>query len=183
MYICKPKLSAYLLCIYTSRTAQSEVKECARFVTQKSFTCLRSFFYAHLISNSLCTHLAQTPLISMYSVRMLNTNDMLIPHMDPTSLNLRLLCWCHEYGILRYPYLTDVFQISQRNIYITKCILKIMYTTCKPMISTLSNISLIPPSFLFSSQSAFSQAERRNYMWINSTLSHAHCRRHFTGAF
>ena len=104
------------------------------------------FFYDHLILKSLGTHLAQTPLISKYSVRILNTKDLLTPHMDPTSLNLRLLWWCHEYGISRYPYLTDVFQISQRNIY-HKFLLKIVYTTYTPMILTLSNISLIPPSF------------------------------------
>jgi hypothetical protein len=62
--------------------------------------------------------------------------------MDPTSLNLRLLWWCREYGISRYPYLTDAFQISQRNIY-NKFLLKIVYITYTP----LSNISLIPPSF------------------------------------
>jgi hypothetical protein len=88
----------------------------------------------------------QTSLISKYSVRISNTEDLLTPHMDPTSLNLRLLQWCHEYGISPYPYLTDVFQISERNIY-HKCLLKFVYTTYTPMILTLSNNSLIPPSF------------------------------------
>jgi hypothetical protein len=103
-------------------------------------------FYDHLILKSLGTHFAQTPLISKYSVRILNTENLLSPHVDPTSLNLRLLWWCHEYGISRYPYLTDVFQISQRNIY-HKFLLKIVYTTYTPMILTLPNISLIPSSF------------------------------------
>jgi hypothetical protein len=102
-------------------------------------------FYDHLILKSLRTHFAQTRLISKSSVRILNT-DLMTPHMDPTSLNLRLLWWCHEYGISRYSYLSDVFQISQRNIY-HKFLLQIVYTTYTPMILTLSNISLIPPSF------------------------------------
>jgi hypothetical protein len=135
--------------VYTSRTAQSDVKEYAGFVTQKSFTCLHSFFFlwSSDIKESRHPPCTDTTHI-MYSVRILNTEDMLTPHMDPTFLNLRLLWWCHEYGISRYPYLTDVFQISQRNIY-HKFLLKFMYTTCTPMILTLSNISLIPPSFFF----------------------------------
>jgi hypothetical protein len=136
MDICKPKLSAYLLYIYiyASRTAQSDVKECVGFVTQKTFTFLHSsFLYDHLILKSLGTHLAQTPLIWKCFVRMLNTEDLLTPHMDPTSLNLRLLWWCHEYGISRYPYLTNVFQISQRNIYTNS-----FWKSCIPLIHTWS---------------------------------------------
>jgi hypothetical protein len=169
--------------VYTSCTAQSDVKESGGFLTQKSFLLANiCLFYDHLILKSLGTHLAQTPVISKYSVRILNTEDMLTPHIDPTSLNLRLLWWCHEYGSSRYPYLTDVFQISQSNIY-HKFLLKIVYTTYTLMILTLCNIYLIPPSFFYWFRLAFSQAERRNYMCINCSLSHVHCRRHFYGRF
>jgi hypothetical protein len=106
---------------------------------------------------------------------------LLTPHMNPTSLSLRLLWWCHEYGNLCYPYLTDAFQISARNIY-HKSLLKIVYTTYTPMILTLSNISPIPPSF-FWSRLAFSEAERRNYLCISCTLFQTDCRRHFYGRF
>jgi hypothetical protein len=118
-----------------------------RFCNAKKFYLFTFiFFYDHLILKNLGTHTVQTRLISKSSARILNTEDLLTPHMDPTSLNLRLLWWCHEYGISGYPYLTDVFQICQRNIY-HKFLLKIVYTTYTPMILTLSNISLIPPSF------------------------------------
>ena len=122
------------------------------------------FFYDHLILKSLGTHLAQTPLISKYSVRILNTEDLQTPHLDPTSLNLRLLWWCHEYGILRSPYLTDEFQISQRNTY-HKFLLKIVYTTFTPMILTLSNISLIPPSYFLVSVGVFTSWTQKLHVY------------------
>ena len=118
------------------------------------FSTFVFFFYDHLILKSLGTHIAQTRLIPKSSMRILNTEDLLTPHIDPTSLNLRLLWWCHEYGISRYPYLTDVFQISQRNIY-HKFLLKIVYTTYTPMILTLFS----DPSINFWSRLALSQAQ------------------------
>jgi hypothetical protein len=126
--------------------AQSDVKECAGFVMQKSFfVYIRLFLWSSDIKESRHPPCANTTVIKVFNED-IKTEDLLTPHMDPTFLSLRLLWWCHENGILRYPSLTDVFQISQRNIY-HKFLLKIVNTTYTPMILTLSNISLIPPSF------------------------------------
>jgi hypothetical protein len=154
MHICKPKLSAARPSLTLKNVPVVYIR----------------LLYDHLILKSLGTHIAQTRLIPKSSVRILNTEDLLTPHMDPTSLNLRLLWWCHEYGISRYPYLTDVFQISQISLIPSEYRVYHLYTHDLDTVWYFSD-----PSIIFWSRLAFSQAERRKYMCDNCTLFHAHC--------
>jgi hypothetical protein len=84
------------------------------FVTQRKFY-LSTLVFLWSSDKSLCTHIAQTRLISKYSVRILNTEDHGpdFPYLRYIVHCTYLLWRCHESGISSYPYITEIFQTSQ----------------------------------------------------------------------
>lgn len=77
-----PKLSAYFLCV-------CKLHKIDVFCNVALYFSIVSFICMLLSDKSLGSHLVQTLLTLKSSVMILNTDDLLTPHIDVTSLNVQ----------------------------------------------------------------------------------------------